>query len=51
MEYTPYTPDRAPSDYNSFPAIKQILGGYKFKDDRKVKVGTRRLVTQDTYFY
>ena len=41
MEYTAYTPGRAPSEYNSFPAMQQILGGHNFKDDLKVKVGTR----------
>ena len=51
MEYTAYTPGRAPSEYNSFPAMQQILGGHNFKDDLKVKVWTRWLVTQDTYCY
>jgi len=38
----PHTlPGRAQSECNSFPAMQQILGGHKFKDDRKMKVGTR----------
>jgi len=51
MQCTAYTPGRAQNEYNSFPTTQQILGGHKFKDDRKMKVGTRWLVTQDTYFY
>jgi len=41
MQYTAYTPGRAQSEYNSFPAMQQILGGHKFKDGRMLKFGTR----------
>jgi hypothetical protein len=37
MKYHAFTPELAPSDYNSVPAMKQSVRRHKFEDDRLVK--------------
>jgi hypothetical protein len=47
-----YQWNSSPSDCHLFTALKQNLGGHKFKDDREVQtVVTRWLITQDTDWY
>lgn len=36
MDYPPYSPDLAPSDFYLFGPLKQHLGGTKFETEEKV---------------
>ncbi|GFG38473.1 hypothetical protein Cfor_11214, partial [Coptotermes formosanus] len=37
FEHPAYSPDSAPSDFHFFPAMKELLGGRRFKSDEEVK--------------
>jgi histone-lysine N-methyltransferase SETMAR len=37
FEHPAYNPDLAPSDFHSFPALKEFLGGRHFESDEEVK--------------
>ena len=36
LDYPPYSPDLAPSDYHLFPGLKQQLNGRHFSSDSEV---------------
>jgi hypothetical protein len=37
FEHPAYSPDFAPSDFHMFPALKEFLGGRRFRSDKEVK--------------
>ena len=37
FEHPAYSPDLAPSDFHLFPALKEFLGGRRFKRNEEVK--------------
>jgi histone-lysine N-methyltransferase SETMAR len=41
LEHPVYSPDLAPSNYYLFPALKDHLGGHKFKKDDDAQVAVR----------
>jgi histone-lysine N-methyltransferase SETMAR len=52
LDYAPYIPDLAPSDFHFFPILKRTLEGRHFTTNEDVEAATRTFVhTQDTNFY
>ncbi|GFT37380.1 histone-lysine N-methyltransferase SETMAR [Trichonephila clavipes] len=52
LDYAPYTPDLAPSDFHLFRYFKHSLGGKRFSDSEKVKVSVNsRLSNQAADFF
>ena len=45
MDYSPYSPDLAPSDYHLFLHLKKFLGGKRFDDDDNLKDAVQKWLT------
>jgi hypothetical protein len=49
LKYPAHSTGLTPGDYHLFPALKQNLGGLRFKDDHEVEtIVTQWLITEDT---
>jgi hypothetical protein len=48
LDYAPYSPYLAPSDFHFFPTLKRTLEGRRFTSNEDVEAAVR---TQDTDFY
>jgi histone-lysine N-methyltransferase SETMAR len=48
LEYLPYRPDLAPSDFHLFGKLKNYLGGIRFADDKEVETEVLKWLRQQT---
>ena len=52
LQYPPYSPDLAPSDFHSFGPLKESLGGIKFENNEDVQQHVLQFLrTADKDFY
>jgi hypothetical protein len=52
LEYPPYSPGSAPTDFHLFGPLKTRLGGKRFADDEKVETEAWNWLRQPSkYFY
>jgi len=52
MDYPPYSPDLAPSDYHLFLHLQNFLGGKRFDGDDDLKYAVQKWLTwQAAAFY